>query len=92
MWYLRQLKLKTAVSMMGDRGFISYKDVLKLNFVIYPILDKLEYLASCDLMQAREAGEEMIRILLDLETDDDDFPNYDVQLIRDIITGSDLPF
>lgn len=70
-------ELEQAISIHGDRGFISYKILLPFDMTVYRILDKLEVLVKCgDKKEALEAGKEMVRIFLEIETDDDYFPEY----------------
>ena len=75
-------ELNTAIDIYSDRGFISYNEVLKFDEVFYKIIDKLEVLAHSEKRNdAIEAGREMVRIMKSIETDDDHFPLYDIELI-----------
>ena len=75
-------ELNTAIDIYSDRGFISYNEVLKFDEVFYKIIDKLEVLAHSEKRNdAIEAGREMVRIMKSIETDDDQFPLYDIELI-----------
>lgn len=75
-------ELKTAINNYSDRGFISYKDTLKFSEVFYKIIDKLEVLAHSEKRdKALEAGRDMVRIMKSIETDDDYFPIYEIELI-----------
>ena len=75
-------ELNTAINIYSDRGFISYKEVLKFDEVFYKTIDKLEVLAHSEKRNdAIEAGREMVRIMKSIETDDDQFPLYDIELI-----------
>ena len=70
----------------SDRAFISYKEVLKFDEVFNKIIDKLEVLAHSEKRNdAIEAGREMVRIMKSIETDDDHFPLYDIELICKIV-------
>ena len=78
-------ELEMLMNCIGKRGFISYKNVLQAQILIWFVLEKLEaYYKACP-EEARVAGEKMISFLEKLETDDDTFPAYDVDRIRDII-------
>ena len=75
-------ELKTAINIYSDRGFISYKDTFKFSEVFYKIIDKLEVLAHSEKRdKALEAGRDMVRIMKSIETDDDYFPIYEIELI-----------
>lgn len=75
-------ELKTAINNYSDRGFISYKDTLKFSEVFYKIIDKLKVLAHSEKRdKALEAGRDMVRIMKSIETDDDYFPIYEIELI-----------
>ena len=74
------------LNIYGDRGFVSYKDTMKFDEAFYKVTNKLEVLAASEKRDdAIEAGKQMIRILRQIETDDDDFPACNIQLIREII-------
>lgn len=75
-------ELKTAINIYSDNGFISYKETFKFDEVFFKIIDKLEILAHSEKRdEALEAGREMVRIMKSIETDDDYFPLYDIELI-----------
>ena len=75
-------ELNTAINIYSDRGFISYKEVFKFDEVFFKIIDKLEVLAHSEKRHnAIEAGREMVRVMKRIETDDDNFPLYDIELI-----------
>ena len=79
-------ELRTGISIMGCRNFVSYKDAGKLDaFVIYPLTSLLELFYGADPENARLAAEDMIDILAELDTDDDTFPNYEIAAIRDAV-------
>ena len=70
----------------SDRGFISYKDTSKFDESFYKITHKLEILAHTKKRDdALEAGREMVRIIKEIETDDDYFPLYNIEEIRRIV-------
>lgn len=75
-------ELNTAINIYSDRGFISYKETFRFDEVFFKIIDKLEILAHSEKRdEALEAGREMVRIMKSIETDDDYFPLYDIELI-----------
>ena len=79
-------ELEVALNIYGDRGFVSYKDTMKFEEVFYKIADKLEVLSNSEKHDnAVAAGREMIRILTQVETDDDYFPIPDIQLVCKIV-------
>ena len=79
-------ELEIAINIYGDRGFVSYKDTLKFDEAFYKITDKLEVLANSEKRaDALAAGREMVRILTQIETDDDYFPIPDIQLVCKIV-------
>ena len=79
-------ELNRAINIYGDRGFVSYKETFKFGEVFYKIIDKLEVLARSEKQnEALEAGRDMVRVLKDIETDDDYFPLYNIQLICKIV-------
>ena len=79
-------ELEIAINIYGDRGFVSYKDTLKFDEAFYKITDKLEVLAHSEKRDdALAAGREMVRILTQIETDDDHFPLPDIELICKIV-------
>ena len=79
-------ELESVFNTYGDRGFVSYKDTMKFDEAFYKVTDKLKVLAHSEKRDdAINAGKQMIRMLLSVETDDDYFPVYDIQLICKII-------
>ena len=67
-------------------NFISYKDVFNFEEAVGSIIDRLELLYnSFRRDEAKEIGEELIHILQNIETDDDWFPENEVDIIRNII-------
>ena len=75
-------ELKTAINIYSDNGFISYKETFKFDEVFFKIIDKLEILAHSEKRNnALEAGRDMVRIMKSIETDDDYFPLYEIELI-----------
>lgn len=79
-------ELSRAVNIHSDSGFISYKDTAKFDETFYQIIQKLEILAhSRKRDDALDAGREMVRIIKEIETDDDYFPLYNIEAIRKIV-------
>ena len=55
---------------------------MKFDEAFYKVIDKLEVLAHSEKRKdAIKAGKQMIRILQQIETDDDHFPLFDIALI-----------
>ncbi len=74
------------LTMSGGRNFISYKDTGKFGIGFDHIFDKLElYCRSNPPGVGKIAGMKLISRLLQLETDDDMFPEYEVECIRNLI-------
>ena len=79
-------ELERTLNIYGDRGFVSYKDTMKFDEAFNKVADKLEVLAHSEKRDdAIQTGKQMIRILLNIETDDDYFPVNNIQLICKII-------
>lgn len=71
---------------IDDIQFVSYKNTSSLFDYIIRVIDKLEYMWEDGRREeAEETGKEMIRILQAVETDDDQFPEYEISLIENII-------
>ena len=71
---------------IDDIQFVSYKNTSSLFDYIIRVIDKLEYMwEDVRREEAEETGKEMIRILQAVETDDDQFPEYEISLIENII-------
>lgn len=78
-------ELEMLLTFVSKGNFISYKNISLAQLLIWFIAEKLEaYYKTCP-EEARIAGEKMISFLEKLETDDDTFPEYDVDRIRDIL-------
>ena len=71
---------------IDDIQFVPYKNTSSLFDYIIRVIDKLEYMWEDGRREeAEETGKEMIRILQAVETDDDQFPEYEISLIENII-------
>ena len=78
-------ELEMLLTFVSKGNFVSYKNVSLAEVLIWFVLEKLEaYYKTCP-KEAEIAGEKMISILESLETDDDTFPEYSIQHIRDMI-------
>jgi len=78
-------ELEMLLMFVSKGNFVSYKNVSLAELLIWCVLEKLDaYYRKCP-EEARIAGEKMISILESLETDDDTFPEYSIQHIRDMI-------
>ena len=79
-------ELEAVLNIYGDRGFVSYKDMMEFEEAFYKITDKLEVLANSEKHDdALAAGRDMVRILSQIETDDDYFPIPDIELVCKIV-------
>lgn len=68
----------------GD--FISYKDVPVFDTIFANIVEKLgAYYKSRPREMAKKAGDKLINILKEIGTDDDMFPEYEIQMVRDAV-------
>jgi len=79
-------ELKVAITVCSDSGgFLSYKKVADFDEMFFPITDKLEILMkSSHRDEAIKTGQTMIELLEEIDTDDDFFPTYECDLIRQI--------
>ena len=78
-------ELEMLLTFVSKGNFVSYKNVSLAEVLIWFVLEKLEaYYKTCP-EEAEIAGDTMISILESLETDDDTFPEYSIQHIRNMI-------
>ena len=78
--------LRAGLSILGTDEFMSYKDVGKFNgLVLNPLLDLIEVCAAREPSAAKEAAARMISIIEDISTDDDMFPKYEIEKIRESV-------
>lgn len=78
-------ELEMLLTFVSKGNFVSHKNVSLAEVLIWFVTEKLEaYYKTCP-EEAEIAGEKMISILESLETDDDTFPEYSIQHIRDMI-------
>ena len=77
-------ELNAGLTILGCLEFISYKDVDKINaLVLNPLLDLLGLFYWSDRKNASEAARDLIRRMQELGTDDDTFPEYEIDNIRE---------
>ena len=80
-------EMELGIQICGCEDFLKYSEVMAFDTLVFnPLLDLLEEYAKADLEGARLAAAEMIRILENLDTDDDMFPEHEISLIRDVVS------
>ena len=73
-------------SASGNREFISYKDMNAFDLGFDALYEKLKLYYRCNPPGiGKVAGMKLIHRLEELETDDDTFPQYQIETIRDLI-------
>ncbi|MBR4474942.1 MAG: hypothetical protein IKS55_15070 [Oscillospiraceae bacterium] len=73
-------------SASGNRDFISYKDMNAFDLGFDALYEKLKLYYRCNPPGiGKVAGMKLIHRLEELETDDDTFPQYQIETIRDLI-------
>ena len=78
--------LRAGLSILGTAAFMSYKDVSKFNgLVLNPLLDLLEEYNGREPDEAKDAAERMIKILEGIPTDDDMFPKYEIENLKNSV-------
>lgn len=78
--------LKAGLSILGVADFMSYKDVSKFNgLVLNPLLDLLEEYDGREPDEAKDAAGRMIKILEGIPTDDDLFPKYEIENLKNSV-------
>lgn len=79
-------ELQSYINIYGDKGFISYEQVSGFDTAFERIASKLEVLMQAgDRDKAVEIGKEVIKVLENIETDDDWFPNSDIEAVCRIV-------
>ena len=78
-------ELEMLLGSVSKGNFISYKSVYLAQMLTWLVTEKLEAYYQICPEEARMAGEKMISILESLETDDDTFPEYDIERIRAVV-------
>ena len=80
-------EMELGIQICGCDNFLKSSEVMAFDTLVFnPLLDLLEEYAKADLEGARLAAAEMIRILENLDTDDDMFPEHEISLIRDVVS------
>ena len=83
-------ELEEIINICSDRGFLPYKAVSSFDEAFGGIAERLEVFARSEKRDdAIEAGKNMIRALIQVETDDNYFPAPEIQLICSIIDPYD---
>ena len=78
--------LRAGLSILGTAAFMSYKDVSKFNgLVLNPLLDLLDEYNGRVPDEAKDAAERMIKILEGIPTDDDLFPKYEIENLKNSV-------
>ena len=78
--------LRAGLRILGTEEFMSYKDVGKFNgLVLNPLLDLLEEYDGRVPDEAKDAAALMIKVLEEIDTDDDMFPKYEIEDIRNSV-------
>ena len=73
-------------SASGNREFISYRDMKVFDLGFDDLMEKLKlYVESNPPGVGKVAGLKLIHRLEELETDDDQFPQYQIEAIRELI-------
>lgn len=66
----------------GDRGFVSYKNVMRFEDAFYKIHDKLKIIdEAMNRAYAQEIGKELVKRLHEIKSDDDYFPYNLIELV-----------
>lgn len=79
-------ELQSYINIYGKNGFISYKQVLGFDTAFNRITSKLNVLMQAgDREKAVEIGKAVIKVLENIETDDDWFPFSDIEVVCRIV-------
>lgn len=78
-------ELEAFLCTIGPRRFLSNRMVAAADVIIGLLTDKLEVYHAAFPEEASAAGERMIGVLEDFDTDDDVFPAYQIEVIREIL-------
>lgn len=89
--FVDELKELITIFTDNNRGqFMSYKNVSGFDTLFYKLLDKLKfYFLHHPRGVGKIAGMKMIRLLENIDTDDDTFPEYQISMIRDVISTNE---
>ena len=78
--------LRAGLYILGTADFMPYKDVTKFNgLVLNPLLDLLEEYDGREQDEAKDAAGRMIKILEGIPTDDDMFPKYEIENLKNSV-------
>ena len=78
-------ELEMLLRIVSKGNFVSYKNLSVIELMISLILDKLDLYYQYYPDEAKIAAEKMIRILQEIDTDDDVFPSNQVAAIQSIV-------
>lgn len=86
--FVDELKELIMIFSDGNKGeFVSYKNILGFDIMFEKLLEKLQfYFLRHPRGVGKIAGMKMIRVLENIDTDDDMFPEYQISLIRHVIS------
>lgn len=77
-------ELEMCLRSASVRNSIPYRNVPVVGLILSMLLDKLKVFYQYDPNEAKIAAERMIRILQEVDTDDDFFPSGQIAIIRSI--------
>lgn len=78
-------ELEMLLHIVSKGDFVSYKDLPIIELMISLLLDKLNVYYQLYPDEAKIAAGKMIRILQEIETDDDVFPSNQIAAIQSIV-------
>lgn len=78
-------ELEMLLRVVSKGNFVSYKNLPVMELMISLLLDKLDLYYQHYPDEAKIAASEMIRILHEIDTDDDVFPSNQVAAIQSIV-------
>lgn len=75
-------ELEIGLNILDTNGFVSYRDTRKLDLlVLFRLFELLDWYAAANSSGASLAAEALIQKLKALDTDDDFFPEYEVEIL-----------
>ena len=79
-------ELEIGLNILGVNGFVSYRDTGKLDsLVLCRLYELLDWYAAPDPNGASLAAQALIRKLRELDTDDDLFPEHEVEVLSNYL-------
>lgn len=78
-------ELEMLLRIVSKGNFVSYKNLPVMELMISLLLDKLDLYYQHYPDEAQIAASEMIRILQEIDTDDDVFPSNQIAAIQSIV-------